>query len=63
MIFYVNNESELQTSLNYLLFLTTLDGNIYDHEVIGHAKFRDARHDAEAGDQQSGFEAEVQDEK
>lgn len=29
--------------------MTTHDSNIYDHEFIDHAKFRDARNDTEAG--------------
>lgn len=60
---YINNKSEIHTSLNYLVFLITLDENIYDHHIIDPANFRDARTNSEAGLQLSGLEDEVQDEE
>lgn len=60
---HINNKFEIHTSLNYLVFLTTNDGNIYDHEFIHHTKFTGARNDTGAGLQLSGLEDEVQDEE
>lgn len=63
MILYINNKSEIHTSLNYLVFLTTHDGNTCDPEVIDHTKFRDARNKGEASPALSDLEGRVQDEE
>lgn len=47
--FHIHNKSEIHIFLNYLVFLTRHDGNMYDYKIIDHTKFRYARNDIEAG--------------